>query len=379
MIDATRKRSYVLLATFLAVLGQSWWSSLAFGQVPKKAARTDRLASVHWLADYDAWHSTIGEEWLAKRVAKLVWYEGPHFTRELIRQNVALRLHVKWSSKPPDVVDDPERVKRWVSKVVDNCIIDTWNQSRERFATIPIDDVAREAGWLGVVSEQTIADARAKLPDEELERKEFATMLPAALASLSPEERYVIQLRVSGNPLRTIAHRTGTSKSTAHRTYKSALQKLRIGPLSVFDPRADRPTNPRRFSLAGQAQRNAIQDRTEPAPAPASDYDKMVKPFDRSPTYDLGSHSTPPLNERHYPAALGSARPKRASPARSAGAAGAGAILMSLLERKRRRRRGGAQESMCPPPVRPFVPPMAGRQPRELLGPPGRGQFVIRL
>lgn len=116
------------------------------------------------------------------------------------------------------------RFSTWVYRVVMNVCLDHLRRSaRRREMQAP----ASEEG--GPEFFQTVPEERPQLdPERNLQGKEIARRIEAALSRLSPRERLVFELKhYQGMKLRAIGEYCGTSEENAKNSLFRATQKLR--------------------------------------------------------------------------------------------------------------------------------------------------------
>jgi RNA polymerase sigma-70 factor (ECF subfamily) len=114
----------------------------------------------------------------------------------------------------------------WMYRIVTNLCLDQLRRrkSRREDSSTMIDASGEEHDLLANLSD----DRAMANPARELERKQLATSIAAALDTLTPRERMVFELKhYQGLRLRTIGEMLNTTEETAKNTLFRATRKLR--------------------------------------------------------------------------------------------------------------------------------------------------------
>ena len=114
----------------------------------------------------------------------------------------------------------------WMYRIVTNLCLDQLRRrkSRREDSSTMIDASGEEHDLLANLSD----DRAMANPARELERKQLATSIAAALDTLTPRERMVFELKhYQGLRLRTIGEMLSTTEETAKNTLFRATRKLR--------------------------------------------------------------------------------------------------------------------------------------------------------
>jgi len=107
-----------------------------------------------------------------------------------------------------------DRFLPWLLKIAHNQAIDLFRRSKDDYQEIPLDDSA------------DVVDSQGSDPRHELDRKELAVLLDAALAILPPEQREVFLLRQDDVSFREIAEIQNCSINTVLGRMQYALRNL---------------------------------------------------------------------------------------------------------------------------------------------------------